>query len=400
MPGFEIFGEEEKKHLNEVLDTGILMRYNFDGLRNQHWKAVEFEKAIADKTKSKYVHLVSSGTTALITAIKSLNIGAGDEIIMPSFTFVASFEAVLFTGAIPVLVDIDDTLTMDPNEVEKAITPRTKAIMPVHMCGAMADMHAILTIAQKHQLYVLEDACQAIGAKIGNEYLGTMGTIGCFSFDFVKTITCGEGGAILTNQEDLYEFCHQYSDHGHDHIGKDRGAEKHPVTGLNFRISELHAAVGLGQWEKLDQILSKQREIKSALKNKLMHHQDIQFRRIIDENGDNASFLTLFFNSEEIAKKVSSELKQNGIASAYWFDNNWHYIRQWNHFFDVKNDTTLYKEQRNLLPDYANQDFSKSDEILKRTITLPLSLNLDEQKIEFIANSILDSIANLQSQSV
>ena len=131
-----------------------------------------------------------------------------------------------------------------------------------------------------------------------------------------------------------------------------------------------------------------------------MHHQDIQFRRIIDENGDNASFLTLFFNSEEIAKKVSSELKQNGIASAYWFDNNWHYIRQWNHFFDVKNDTTLYKEQRNLLPDYANQDFSKSDEILKRTITLPLSLNLDEQKIEFIANSILDSIANLQSQSV
>ena len=178
MPGFEIFGIEEKKQVEEVLESGILMRYNFDGLRNNHWKAKEFEEAISKKINSRHVHLVSSGTTALITAIKALGIGAGDEIIMPSFTFVASFEAVLFTGAIPIIVNIDDTLTIDPLEIQSAISPRTKAIMPVHMCGATADMKAILEIAEKHNLFVIEDACQAIGAKIGDQFVGTFGNVG------------------------------------------------------------------------------------------------------------------------------------------------------------------------------------------------------------------------------
>lgn len=396
MPGFEIFGEEERKHVQDVLDTGILMRYNFNGIRNNHWKAEEFEKAIAEKTKSQFVHLVSSGTTALITAIKALGIGAGDEIIMPSFTFVASFEAVLFTGAIPIVVDIDETLTMDPIAIEKAISPRTKAIMPVHMCGAMADMEQIMAIAKKHNLGVIEDACQAIGARIGNQYLGTFGNVGCFSFDFVKTITCGEGGAILTNDSQIYEYCHQFSDHGHDHIGSDRGAEHHPITGLNFRISELHAAVGLGQWTKLEDILAKQKTIKSYLKNKLKEIPAIRFRKIIDENGDNASFLSLFFESEEMTKSVQNLMKENGIPCAYWYDNNWHYIRQWNHFFESKFDKTLYQEQRDLLPVYSNQDFSQSDEILSKTLTFPLSLNLTEERLDKMIHIISQAVQSSQ----
>ncbi len=388
MPGFEAFGEEEKKHIQDVLDSGILMRYNFDALRNGNWKSKELEEAIQQKINIPYAHLTSSGTTALIAAIKSLGIGAGDEIILPTFTFVASFEAVLFCGAIPVFADVDETLTLSPQSVKKSISARTKAIMSVHMCGAMADLDSLIEIAKEYNLFLIEDACQSIGGTYKNKYLGTIGHIGCFSFDFVKTVTCGEGGAILTNDKNMYDFCHQFSDHGHDHLGNDRGAERHPLTGLNFRISELHAAVGLGQWGKLDEIISKQRKLKSILKTILMQNSEVKFRKIPDENGDNGSFLSLFLDDETSARNIFSELKKQSIPCAYWFDNHWHYIKKWDHFKNLKNDHTLFKEQRDLLPDYENQDFSASDEILKKTITLPISLKWTEEKAEEIGNTI------------
>src|SRR6185436_8061481 len=244
MPGFELWGAQERKEVNDVLETGILMRYGFDGPRKGMWKSKELEKAICETFGSKYAQLTSSGTSALTTAMAALGIGAGDEIIMPSFTFVASFEAVLSVGATPVLVDIDDSLTLDPEAVRNAITHKTKCIMPVHMCGSMADLDALQTICEEHDLILLEDACQSIGASYKGKYVGTIGDAGTFSFDFVKTITCGEGGVVMTNTEDTYSKCDQYSDHGHDHQGADRGADLHPWLGYNYRISELHAAVG------------------------------------------------------------------------------------------------------------------------------------------------------------
>src|SRR5690606_22915930 len=140
MPGFELFGNLEKAGVQEVLDSGVLMRYGFDGMRNGHWKAREMEQALAQRMQVAHAQLVSSGTAALTVALASAGVGAGDEVILPTFTFVASFEAVLALGAVPVLVDIDDTLTLDPLAVEKAIGPRTKVVMPVHMCGGMADL--------------------------------------------------------------------------------------------------------------------------------------------------------------------------------------------------------------------------------------------------------------------
>jgi len=232
MPGFELFGDEERNQVNQVLETGILMRYNFDSLRDGIWKAKELEQNIQNKIGIKYAQLTSSGTTALLTVMNAMGIGAGDEVIMPTFTFVASFEAVLAVGAIPILVDIDESLTLNPEAVEKAVTPKTKAIMPVHMAGSMAKMDELLEIAKKYNLYVLEDACQAIGATYKGKYLGTIGDAGCFSFDFVKNVTCGEGGVILTNNKTWYKKSDEFSDHGHDHIGNDRGAELHPCLGL------------------------------------------------------------------------------------------------------------------------------------------------------------------------
>src|SRR5690606_17044172 len=228
MPGFEFWGDEERKEVNDVLETGILMRYGFDGPRKGIWKAKELEQEICNTFGSKYAQLTSSGTSALTTAMAALGIGAGDEIIMPTFTFVASFEAVLSVGAVPVLVDVDETLTLDPKAVKAAITPATKCIMPVHMCGSMADLDALQAICKEHNLILLEDACQSIGASYQGKHLGTIGAAGTFSFDFVKTITCGEGGVVMTNSEDVYVKCDGYTDHGHDHKGADRGADLHP----------------------------------------------------------------------------------------------------------------------------------------------------------------------------
>src|SRR3954462_2841218 len=146
MPGYELFGAQERKEVNDVLETGILMRYGFDGPRKGIWKAKELENEICKKFGSEYAQLTSSGTSALTTAMAALGIGYGDEVIMPTFTFVASFEAVLSVGAIPVLVDIDETLTIDPKAAEAAITKRTKAIMPVHMCGSMSQMDELKAI--------------------------------------------------------------------------------------------------------------------------------------------------------------------------------------------------------------------------------------------------------------
>lgn len=244
MPGFEWIGAEEKAAVNKVLDEGFIFRYNFDGVRNGVWMAREMEAALCQRMQVKHAHLVSSGTSALSTALAAMGVGAGDEVIVATFTFVASVEAVVAAGAIPVFADVDDTLCLSPAAVEKAITPRTKAINVVHMCGSMADMDGLLAVARQHGLLVLEDACQAIGGSYQGKPLGSIGDAGCFSFDSVKTITCGEGGGIITQRDDVYANAHMYSDHGHDHIGNDRGAEGHPIMGLNYRLSDLNAAMG------------------------------------------------------------------------------------------------------------------------------------------------------------
>lgn len=383
MPGFELFGAEERKEVNDVLETGILMRYGFDGPRKGIWKAKELEHAITERFGCKHAHLTSSGTAALTTAMSALGIGVGDEVIMPSFTFVASFEAVLSVGAIPVLVDIDDTLTLDPAAVEAAITPQTKCVMPVHMCGSMADLGALMNICNKHNLILLEDACQSIGGTYEGKHLGTIGHAGTFSFDFVKMITCGEGGVVMTNDIDVHTKCDGYTDHGHDHLGVDRGADLHPFIGYNFRISELHAAVGLAQIRKLDQFLVLQRKNNQLLRSHLEQIPEISFRRVPDPVGDSGSFLSWFLPTEAQTKAVVDAMKAQGVLAGnfYWYDNNWHYIRKWQH---LQNATTLQPigdAQRNALLSLAQQDFSKSDAIMSRCVSTAISLVWTEEQI-------------------
>ena len=376
MPGFELFGEEERKEVNEVLETGILMRYGFDGPRKGIWKAKELEAAIIQTFGCGYAQLTSSGTAALTTAMAALGIGAGDEVIMPSFTFVASFEAVLSVGAVPVLVDVDETLTLNPTAVEAAITPATKCVMPVHMCGSMADLEALQQICIKHQLILLEDACQSIGGTYKGKALGTIGHAGTFSFDFVKTITCAEGGVVMTNDAVIYEKCDGYTDHGHNHKGIDRGADEHPYLGYNFRISELHAAVGLAQIKKLSRFLAIQRGNHAQLKSILEKVSAIQFRQVPDPSGDSCSFLSWFLPTEAITKAVVAEMKAQGILAGnfYWFDNNWHYVRKWHHLKNIAALNPLNAAQQTALQQIKTQDFSASDAVMSRCISTAISM--------------------------
>ena len=382
MPGYELWSDAERKELMDVVESGVLMRYGFDAQRKGHWKAKELEEALCNRFGAKHAQLVSSGTAALTTAMAALGIGAGDEVIMPSFTFVASFEAVLSVGAIPVLVDVDETLTLNPDAVRAAVTSKTKCIMPVHMCGSMADMDALQSICKEHNLLLLEDACQSIGASYKGRSLGTIGDAGTFSFDFVKTMTCGEGGVVLTNNEDVYTKCDAYSDHGHDHKGVDRGADLHPFLGYNFRISELHAAVGLAQVKRVDEFLSIQKKNQAALKNILSTVPQISFRKLPDPEGDSCTFLSWFLPTEEMTRAVIAEMKAQGIAAGnfYWFDNNWHYIRKWDHLKNAHALNGLSPLIREALQKLSTQSFPASDAIMSRCISTLINLGWTEQQ--------------------
>jgi 8-amino-3,8-dideoxy-alpha-D-manno-octulosonate transaminase len=401
MPGFELWSDAERKEVNEVIETGILMRYGFDAPRKGKWKSKELEEAICKRFGSKHTQLTSSGTSALTTAMAALGIGAGDEVIMPSFTFVASFEAVLSVGASPVLADVDESMTLNPDSVKKAITPKTKCVMPVHMCGSMADMDALVSICKENNLILLEDACQSIGASYKGKYVGTIGNAGTFSFDFVKTITCGEGGAILTNDQDVYTKCDGYSDHGHDHKGTDRGADLHPFLGYNFRISELHAAVGLAQIKRLDQFLEIQKRNHLQLKKILSQVPEISFRKIPDPAGDSCTFLSWFLPTEEITRTVVNEMKTQNILAGnfYWYDNNWHYIRKWDHLKNVSSLYPLNEQQQGALTKLQSQDFFESDAIMSRCISSSISLLWTEEQIREKGEKILSVIKKVVSEA-
>jgi len=400
MPGFELWSDKERKEVTDVLETGILMRYGFDGPRKGIWKSKELEAAVNETFGSKYAQLTSSGTAALTTAMSALGIGYGDEVITPSFTFVASFEAVLSVGAVPVLVDVDDTLTLDPAAVRKAITPKTKAIMPVHMCGSMADLDALQAICKEHNLILLEDACQSIGGSYKGKMLGTIGDAGTFSFDFVKTITCAEGGVVMTNSEDVYVKCDGYTDHGHDHLGVDRGADLHPFIGYNFRISELHAAVGLAQIKRLNEFLTIQKKNHAQLKAILATVPEISFRRVPDPAGDSCSFISWFLPTEEQTRAVVAELKAQGILAGnfYWFDNNWHYIRKWDHLKNATTLNALSPELKARVMEQANKDLSASHAVMGRCISTAISLTWTEEQIREKGEKIVAVVKQVVSR--
>ncbi len=377
-----MFGALERAEVQDVLDSGVLMRFGFDGMRNGHWKARELEQALAARMNTRFAQTVSSGTAALTVALASAGVGAGDEVIIPTFTFVASFEAVLALGAIPVLTDIDETLCLNPSAVEKAITERTKAVMPVHMCGSMADLKTLKAICDRHDLLLIEDACQAIGGSYEGKPLGSYGDVGCFSFDYVKTITCGEGGGLITDNETFYRNADHYSDHGHDHVGSDRGAESHPFLGYNFRISELNAAVGVAQIRRLDEFLRIQENHYGILAESLAGLEGITMRKIPVTGVQNYSFLNFFLPSEALARNAHKALAAAGIDGCfYWYDNNWHYYRKWEHLTELKTLGSVSPEVQEKLSGLKDLTFPSSDHWMGRNLSCLIKLGWSREEV-------------------
>lgn len=389
MPGTELYGAEERKELNDVLETGIFFRYNHDAQRNNIWKAKDFEQEVKNITGASYAHAVSSGSAAIMAALAAAGIGTGDEVIVPPFTYIATIEAVLLLGGLPVFAEIDETLCLSAEGIRKALTPKTKAVCLVHMCGGMADMDAIMALVKEKNLILVEDAGQAFAASYKGVYTGLFGKAGAYSFDFFKIATAGEGGIFVTNDEHTYKMADSFCDHGHDHIGSNRGMENHPVIGFNFRISELHAAIGVAQTRKVPAIRDKNRHNKAYLQSKLAKVNGIGFAKVCDPDGDSATFLNLLLPDTESAKRMVEEMNKAGVSGFnYWYVNMYHFINQWEHIKELKTTSKLPVEVLGAPQDYKNLDLPKTQEVIGRLISFGVRCTWTEAQMDELAKGI------------
>jgi 8-amino-3,8-dideoxy-alpha-D-manno-octulosonate transaminase len=390
MPGFEVFGDKEKQEIMDVLETGVLFRYEFGEQRNGIYKVRTFEENFAKYTGSGYAQAVTSGTVALKVALAVLGVGPGDEVITQGFTFVATWEAIFDIGATPVFTEVDTTLNMDPADLEKKITEKTKAIIPVHMLGSGARIDEIMAIADKHNIPVIEDTAQAAGGKWRSKHLGTFGKCGTFSFDAVKTMTTGEGGMVITDDEKIWRNMSEYQDHGHDHVPNPggRGGEGRSFIGFNYRMMELQGAIGIAQLAQLDYIIASQKKNKAAMRESVSKLPGVTFRTLVDEEGDSATFLAFFLPSRETAQAVNQILQDNGAGAIFFADNTWHYYPKWEHLI---NESTIcdsgwpFKDQegrRKVV--YDAQALPNSAEIMNRLLVYQVPVKLSEERLQQI----------------
>ena len=387
MPGFELFGDEEKKEIMDVLDTGVLFRYEFNEQRKGVYKVREFEEKFAQYCGTNHAQAVTSGTSALKVALMALGVGPGDEVITQGFTFVATWEAILEVGAVPVFTEVDATLNMDPADLQKKITAKTKCIIPVHMLGAMARIETIVDIAARQGIAVLEDTAQAAGGRINGKHLGSFGTCGTFSFDAVKTMTTGEGGMIITDDAELWRAMSEYQDHGHDHKINPgtRGGEGRRFIGSNYRMMELQGAIGIAQLAKLDVIVAAQQKNKAILKEAAAGLPGVVFRELIDEKGDSATFLTFTLQDKEHCQRVNAALRKDGHGAINFAENTWHFYPKWEHLLAGKTLTTSgypFAEpggKRRIL--YDPQVLPQSSALLERTLVYPVAIKMSEEKL-------------------
>jgi dTDP-4-amino-4,6-dideoxygalactose transaminase len=359
-PGAYWFGKEEMEAAMEVLQSGYLFRYGSDNDPKFLKKVYTLEKEFAKYCGTDYALATSSGTSSLISSAVALGLKPGDEIIVPAYTFVASYSSIIFLGLIPVLAEIDESLSIDPDDIERRITKKTKAIMPVHMLGNPCDMDRIMTIARKHNLFVLEDCCQAAGASYKGKRVGTIGNIGAYSLNVFKTINSGDGGLVITNNKTLYENAFSMHDQGHtpNRSGVQVGSRN--LLGLNFRINELTAAVALAQLAKLDRIVLTLREKRDKLKNIISKALGFKFRILNDPEGDCGTLCTVIFNTKEQAAKVS------GILGSKTVDQSgWHVYSNMEH---------VMAHLKSIGQPHTIGSYPKTDEILRRSMNISIGV--------------------------
>lgn len=389
-PGGMMIGEEEKQAVLEVLKNKHLFRYYspFD----TDSKVAQLEKDFAEKNGVRHVLALSSGTAALVTGMVAMGIGPGDEVVVPAYTFVASPMAVLEAKAIPILAEIDKSMGLDPRSVEAAITEHTKAIMPVHMRGCSCDMDIIMDIAEKYNLQVIEDCAQAIGGSYKGKKLGSFGNVGCFSLQFNKNITSGEGGILVTGDENIYNRSLMYHDcTGGWRTGRDVAFA---IPGTNYRMNELCGAVACVQLQKLDAIVSSMHHHKYRVLEYLRGIGRVELQRIPDEKGDTGFSLNFFVSSSQKALQIEQALTAEGIdvAVIYKGKPNSHVYSGWPHLLNKTSahptgcpfTCPFYKGRA----EYSEKMFPKTLDLLSRTVSLKFSPLLTDTDVDEIIDAL------------
>ena len=359
-PGAYWFGEEEMDAVMEVMKSGYLFRYGSENDPKFLHKVSTLEKEFARYCGVDFALATSSGTSSLLVSAIALGLKPGDEIIVPTYTFVASYSSVIFAGLVPVLTEIDESLTIDPNDIEHRITHRTKAIMPVHMLGNQCNMDKIMAIAKKHKLLVLEDACQAGGASYKGRKIGTIGNIGAFSLNIFKTINSGDGGLVVTNDKELYEAAFGVHDQGHKpmRFGVEVGARS--VLGLNFRMNEITAAVAIAQLRKIDKIVGTLRQKRTKFKELISKAGGFRFRTLNDPDGDCSTVCTVIFDTKEKAAKISKALGSKTVDQS-----GWHVYANMEH---------VLNHLKSVGQPHKKGSYPKTDDILSRAMNISIGV--------------------------
>ncbi len=357
-------GEKEIAAVTEVIKSGQFMRYR----GGEGGFTETFEQDLCRKFKIKHALTVNSGTSALISSLVAMGIGPSDEVIVPAYTWVASAMAVCAVGAVPILVDIDETLTIAPKDIERKITPYTKAVIPVHMLNVPCDMDCIMEVAEKHNLLVLEDACQAVGITYKGKTLGTIGDMGAFSFNKYKNITCGEGGAVLTNNDKFYERALMYHDTGC--YTREHAKDMHEpfFPGVNYRVSEIQGAILGEQFKRLPGIIKNLQERRKIIAEVFAACD--KFRIIKNNDESSAASIQIVYG-----EPVAYSLFEEGGRHIY---TNWEPLMNQSSFHKDMNPFKWAK--REII--YTDDMCKKTLDLLKRVknIAIPYNMRLDEVK--------------------
>jgi 8-amino-3,8-dideoxy-alpha-D-manno-octulosonate transaminase len=374
-PGAMLIDQEEERAVLEVLRAKRLFRYY--GPHSGPSKVDELERAFATHMGARYALAVSSGTAALICGLQGIGVGPGDEVIVPAYTWIASPASVLAVGAVPVVAEVDTSLTLDPVDVERKITPYTKAIVAVHMRGAPCRMDRLLNIARSHDLGVIEDTAQSNGGRYKGQSLGSIGDVGCFSLQFRKIITSGEGGMVITDNECVWKRAFMF----HDVIGGLR--RNFPMDGIlwgiNFRMPELLAAVAGVQLGRLEALLSAMRERKREVKAGIedtMRRKGIAARELTDPEGDTGISLVFFVEDAATARRVQVALQAENVGASILYrpeETDYHVYPHWVPIIERRTWTPHGGPWR-----WARRDIEYTPDMCPRTLDLlGRSIHLD-----------------------
>lgn len=385
MPGFEVIGEEEKAEVNNVFERGgVLFRHSFDPIRGGCYKVREFEGAFATAMGVPRALAVTSGTAALRVALAALGIGPGDEVITQSFTFVATVEAIIEARATPVCAELDADFNLDPADLESRITPRTKAVIVVHMLGMPARLPEIQKICDRHGLALLEDTAWGCGGSLQGKALGTWGRMGTFSFDFAKTMTTGEGGMIVFQNDGDYEKAAAWHDHGHENNPfVPRWEDTRSGSGFNFRMMELQGAVGLAQLRKLPDIVAAQRSNRDLMQSAVVDLPGVRLRNAPDNCFDTADALVFSVQDNATALRCRASLLKQGISTKILPEaTTWHFAGTWSHMPEL-----VHAHGGDL-----SKAFPRTAELLGRAVSLPVTVKMAPDFPDRIRAGLLEAL--------